>query len=95
MAKKEMEFLGGRMKQLREKNGVKSLESMRELLTASGNDEYRVDNKSTLSRAESGSAGEKLLLSGQGHTVMSLDTQGNRQNSSCAEIKSLFLIHLL
>ena len=56
MAKKEMEFLGGRMKQLREK---------------------------------------KLLLSGQGHTVMSLDTQGNRQNSSCAEIKSLFLIHLL
>ena len=94
MAKKEMEFLGGRMKQLREKNGVKSLESMRELLTASGNDEYRVDNKSTLSRAESGSAGE-LLLSGQGHTVMSLDTQGNRQNSSCAEIKSLFLIHLL
>lgn len=36
MAKKEMEFLGGRMKQLREKNGVKSLESMRELLTASG-----------------------------------------------------------
>ena len=29
MAKKEMEFLGGRMKQLREKNGVKSLESMR------------------------------------------------------------------
>lgn len=62
MAKKEMEFLGGRMKQLREKNGVKSLESMRELLTASGNDEYRVDNKSTLSRAESGSAGEKTII---------------------------------
>ncbi len=62
MTKKEMEFLGGRMKQLREKNGVKSLESMRELLTASGNDEYRVDNKSTLSRAESGSAGEKTII---------------------------------
>ena len=62
MTKKELEFLGGRMKQLREKNGVKSLESMRELLTASGNDEYRVDNKSTLSRAESGSAGEKTII---------------------------------
>ena len=34
MTKKEMVFLGGRMKQLREKNGVKSLESMREFLTA-------------------------------------------------------------
>ena len=62
MTKKEMEFLGGRMRQLREKNGVKSLESMRELLTASGNDDYRVDNKSTLSRAESGSAGEKTII---------------------------------
>lgn len=62
MTKKEMEFLGGRMKQLREKNGVKRLESMRELLTASGNNDYRVDNKSTLSRAESGSAGEKTII---------------------------------
>ena len=50
------------MKQLREKNGVKSLESMRELLTASCNEEYRVDNKSTLSRAESGLSGEKTII---------------------------------
>ena len=62
MTNKEMKFLGGRMKQLREKNGIKSLESMRELLTASGKEEYRVDNKSTLSRAESGSAGEKTII---------------------------------
>ncbi|MBR1530190.1 MAG: ankyrin repeat domain-containing protein [Oscillospiraceae bacterium] len=62
MTKKEMEFLGGRMKLLREKNGVKSLEAMRELLTASGSEEYRVDNKSTLSRAESGLAGEKTII---------------------------------
>lgn len=62
MTKKQMEFLGGRMKLLREKNGIKSLEAMRELLSASGNDEYRVDNKSTLSRAESGSAGEKTII---------------------------------
>ena len=52
MTKKEMEFLGGRMKQLREKNGVKSLESMRELLTASGNDEYRVEFTKLLNNLE-------------------------------------------
>ena len=57
-----MEFLGGRMKQLREKNGVKSLEAMRELLSSSGNEGYRVDNKSTLSRAENGASGEKTML---------------------------------
>ncbi len=62
MTNREMKFLGGRMKQLREKNGIKSLESMRELLTASGKEEYRVDNKSTLSRSESGSAGEKTIV---------------------------------
>ena len=62
MTKKEMEFLGGKMKILREKNDVKSLEAMREKLSNSGNDEYRVDNKSTLSRAESGSAGEKTII---------------------------------
>ena len=61
MTKKEMEFLGGRMKQLREKNN-KSLEETRKMLTDSGNETYRVDNKSTLSRAESGSAGEKTIL---------------------------------
>lgn len=62
MTKKEMEFLGGRMKMLREKNGVKSLEAMRELLSNSDKDEYRVDNKSTLSRAESGLASEKTII---------------------------------
>ena len=62
MTKMEKSFLGGRMKQLREKNGIKSLEAMRKLLTASGNDDYRVDNKSTLSRAESGVAGEKTIV---------------------------------
>lgn len=60
--KKEMQFLGGRMPQLREKNGVKSLEAIRELLTASGKECFRVDNKSTLSRAENGSAGEKTII---------------------------------
>lgn len=35
---------------------------MRELLTASGKDEYRVDNKSTLLRVESGLAGEKTII---------------------------------
>lgn len=62
MTKKEMQFLGGRMTQLREKNGIKSLDAMREFLSASGNEKYRVDNKSTLSRAESGSAGEKTVI---------------------------------
>ncbi len=62
MTKKEMEFLGGRMRLLREKNGIKSLEAMRELLTSSGSEAHRVDNKSTLSRAESGAAGEKTML---------------------------------
>lgn len=62
MTKKEMEFLGSRMKMLREKNGVKSLEAMRALLSSCGIDGYRVDNKSTLSRAESGLAGEKTIL---------------------------------
>ena len=56
-----MEFLGGRMKQLREKCGVNSLEAMRELLTASGNEQYCVYNKSTLSRAENGLAGDKTI----------------------------------
>lgn len=62
MTKKEMQFLGGRMKQLREKNSVKTLEAMRELLTNSKNDNYRVDHKSTLSRAESGNEGEKTII---------------------------------
>lgn len=62
MTKKEMEFLGGRMAQLREKNGVKSLQAMIELLQDSGKAEYEVYNKSTLSRAESGSAGEKTMI---------------------------------
>lgn len=62
MTKKEMQFLGGRMTQLREKNGIKSLDAMREFLSASGNENYRVDNKSTLSRAESGLAGEKTVI---------------------------------
>lgn len=62
MTKKEMEFLGGRMTQLREKNGVKSLQTMIEQLQASGKEEYQVYNKSTLSRAENGSAGEKTII---------------------------------
>ncbi len=62
MTKKEMQFLGGRMKQLREKNSVKTLEDMRELLTNSKNYNYRVDHKSTLSRAESGNEGEKTII---------------------------------
>lgn len=62
MTKKEMEFLGGRMTQLREKNEVKSLQAMMQLLQSCGKEEYQVYNKSTLSRAESGSAGEKTII---------------------------------
>ena len=68
MTKKEMEFLGGRMKQLREKNGVKSLEAMATYIKNSENiveaeqDTLSGLQKSTLSRAESGSAGEKTII---------------------------------
>lgn len=62
MTKKQMEFLGGRMKLLREKNGVKTLEAMRGLLTDSGNEDYRVYDRSTLSRAEKGLNGEKTIV---------------------------------
>lgn len=51
-------FLGKRMGELREKNGVNSLQAMTDFLNAKG---HRVDNKSTLSRAESGSAGDKTV----------------------------------
>ena len=67
MTKKEMEFLGGRMRQLREKNGVKSLDAMAtyiknsESITESDQDTLSGLQKSTLSRAESGSAGEKTI----------------------------------
>ena len=62
MTKKEMVFLGSRLTQLREKNGVKSLQAMMDLLNNSGNDEYAVYNKSTLSRVESASVGEKTVV---------------------------------
>lgn len=52
MTKKEMTFLGKRMKELREKNGVKTLQEMSERLTTV---------KSTLSRAENGLLGEKSM----------------------------------
>ncbi|MDE6833318.1 MAG: ankyrin repeat domain-containing protein [Ruminococcus sp.] len=62
MTKKEMKFLGERMTHLREKNGVRSLQTMVEQLQATGKEEYQVYNKSTLSRAENGSAGEKTVI---------------------------------
>ena len=82
MTKKEMVFLGSRLTQLREKNGVKSLQAMMDLLNNSGNDEYAVYNKSTLSRVESASVGE-----------MFWDTLRNKPNYSLGVIKSLCLIH--
>ena len=62
MTQKETIFLGSRLTQLREKNGVKSLQAMMDLLNNSGNDEYAVYNKSTLSRVESASVGEKTVV---------------------------------
>lgn len=62
MTKKETEFLGMRMTRLREKNGVKSLQTMTELLQASGRKEYQVYHKSTLSRAENGYDSEKTVI---------------------------------
>ncbi|MBQ2603685.1 MAG: ankyrin repeat domain-containing protein [Acutalibacteraceae bacterium] len=62
MNKEKMEFLGGRMKQLREKNGIKSLEAMKDMLTAYGNESYQVYNKSTLSRVEKGSVQAKTMI---------------------------------
>lgn len=58
MTEKEMKFLCRRMTELREKNGVKSLQAMVERLQASGHEIY---NKSTLSRVEKGDANEKTL----------------------------------
>lgn len=61
MTKNDKEFLCRKMKRLREKNGIKSLEAMKELLSNCGNNDYLVYNRSTLSRVESGSAGEKTI----------------------------------
>lgn len=62
MTKKEMQFLGGRMKQLREKNGFASLEAMAALFRDRNYVNCEGLQKSTLSRAESGSAGEKTII---------------------------------
>ena len=67
MTKKEMLFLGNRMKQLREKNGVNSIQAMVNYLQESnpekyGDGEYGGLNKSTLSRVESASVSEKTVV---------------------------------
>lgn len=65
MTQKEMAFLGGRMKQLRENNKKNSLDAMVKHIQNCG---INIDSntqklqKSTLSRAESGSAGEKTII---------------------------------
>lgn len=51
-------FLGKRMRELREKNGKSSLQAMVDFLIAKG---YKIYNKSTLSRAESGNAEDKTI----------------------------------
>ena len=50
------------MTRLREKNGVKSLQTMTELLQASDRKEYHVYHKSTLSRAENGYDSYKTVV---------------------------------
>ncbi len=62
MTNKETEFLGKRMTQLREKNGIKSLQAMMEYINMSGKEEYKVYNKSTLSRAENGYSKDKTII---------------------------------
>ncbi len=52
-------FLGKRMKELREKNGVESLQAMADRLLSNGVD--KKTDKSTLSRAEGGKLGENKM----------------------------------
>lgn len=65
---------------------------MMDLLNNSGNDEYAVYNKSTLSRVESASVGEKPLLNGQKPIVMFWDILRNKQSYFLEVTKSLFRI---
>ena len=95
MTKNDKKFLCRRMKQLREKNGIKSLESMKELLSSSGNNDYLVYNRSTLSRVESGAVSEKTITKWAKAYCNVLDIQKNRLSNSLGAIKSLFLTHQL
>ena len=48
MVKNDKDFLCRKMKRLREKNGIKSLEAMKELLSNCGNNDYAEKALATL-----------------------------------------------